>query len=57
MAKKKKNINCLSCKLYDGKDCHKNGNIALLVKYRKESKIFIQSPEEINKNKDCKSYV
>lgn len=57
MGRKKKLKDCLSCKLFDGKDCHKNGNVALLVKYRKESKIYLHTPQELNKNKDCESYV
>ena len=55
MAKKK--IECISCKYYDGENCHKNGNIGILVKFRQESKFYILKPEELNKNKDCESYV
>lgn len=55
MAKKK--IECIACKHYDGENCHKNGNIAISVKYRQESKFYISTPEELNKNKDCECYV
>lgn len=54
MAKKK--IDCLTCKHYDGENCHKNGNIGILVKYKHEHKFYVSKPEEINKNKDCSSY-
>lgn len=53
---KKKNKNCSDCKHYDGTNCHRNGNIGILVKYRQESKFYINTPEELNKNKDCSSY-
>ena len=53
---KSKSIKCNTCKHYDGKNCHKNGNEGILVKYCQESKFYIKTPEELNKNKDCKSY-
>lgn len=55
MAKKK--VECINCKYFDGKNCHKNGNIGILVKYRKESKFYISTPEQLNKDKGCESYV
>ena len=55
MAKKK--IECIYCKHYDGKNCTRNGNVGILVKNRKESKFYISTPDELNKNKDCESYV
>lgn len=55
MAKKKK-IQCIDCKQFDGNNCHKNGNIGILVKYRKETKFYIKTPEEINKDGDCKDH-
>lgn len=57
MAKKTtKKIECINCKNFDGVNCHKNGNIGIIVKYRNEQKCYISTPEELNKNKDCKFY-
>lgn len=53
----KKKVDCISCQYFDGENCHKNGNMAILVKYRQERKYYISKPSELNKNKDCKSYV
>lgn len=52
----KKKIECISCKHFDGENCHKNGNVAISVRYRQEKKIYISVPAELNKNKDCKDY-
>lgn len=51
-----KKVYCTNCKKYDGKNCHKNGNIGILVKYRNESTFYLKSAEEINAKKDCKFY-
>lgn len=56
MTKAKKKIQCINCKNYDGTNCHKNGNIGILVKYRQENKFFIKTIEELNANGDCTSY-
>lgn len=53
---KKKQAKCLNCKYYDGKNCHKNGNIGIVIKYREENKVFLKTPEEMNKNGECGSY-
>lgn len=53
---KKKEIKCIKCKHYDGKDCHRNGNIGIIIKYRQEKQVFIKTPEELNKEGDCKNY-
>lgn len=55
MAKKK--VECIKCKFFDGFNCHKNGNMGLLVKNRTEKRFYISTPSELNKNKDCESYV
>mgnify|MGYP006976596541 CR=1 FL=1 len=54
--KKKKEVKCVNCKHFDGTNCHKNGNVGILVKYRKETRLYIKKPEDINKNGDCKEY-
>lgn len=51
-----KKVKCLNCKHYDGRDCHKNGNIGILIKYRNQSRVYLQTPEELNKDGKCKSY-
>lgn len=56
MTKKDKKAVCIKCKNYDGKNCHKNGNIGILVKYRQESKFYIKKAEELNANGECKEY-
>lgn len=56
MAKKDKKATCINCKHYDGENCHKNGNVGILVKYRQETKFFIEKAEKINANGDCKEY-
>lgn len=53
----KKKIECITCKNFDGTNCHKNGNIGILVKYRQEKKFYVSTPNELNKNKDCSGYV
>lgn len=52
----KKKIECTSCINFDGENCHKNGNIAISVRFRQEKRVYISTPEQLNKNKDCKSY-
>ena len=54
--KKKKEVKCVNCKHFDGTNCHKNGNVGILIKYRKETKLYIKTPEELNKDGDCKQY-
>lgn len=53
----KKKVYCTNCKNFDGANCHKNGNVGILVKCRQESRFYISTPEQLNKNKDCQSYV
>lgn len=55
--KKETIIDCTNCKLYDGKDCHKKGNVGIAIKYRQERQIFIKKSEEINKDKNCKDFI
>lgn len=54
---KKKEAKCVICKSYDGKNCHKNGNVGIVIKYRQEKQVYIKTPEELNKDGDCKNYV
>ena len=54
---RKKKIECITCKNFDGVNCHKNGNVGILVKFRQESKFYISKPDELNKDKDCSCYV
>lgn len=53
---KKKQAKCLNCKHFDGKNCHKNGNIGIVIKYREEKKVFLKTPEELNNSGACESY-
>ena len=53
---KKKEAKCINCKNFDGTNCHKNGNVDILIKYRKQSMFYLKTPEELNANGKCESY-
>lgn len=53
--KKKKN-NCINCIYFNDSNCHKNGNVGILVKRRQESIFYIKTPQELNNGGDCKNY-
>ena len=53
---KKKEVKCCKCKNFDGTNCHKNGNIGIVIKYRQEKQVFLKKPEEINQDGACESY-
>lgn len=54
---KKKDVKCVKCQNFDGENCHKNGNIGIVIKYRQEKQVFLKKPEEINQDGACASYV
>ncbi len=56
MVKKEQIKECIKCSNYDGKNCSKNDNIGIVIEYRQEKPIFLKTPDEINKEKNCKDY-
>lgn len=47
---------CETC-IFNGDKCQHESNKGIIVKYRLETEVFFQTPEEINKNGKCKNYV
>lgn len=56
MTKKEKLIDCKDCK-FNGEKCTHKSNEGLIVKYRQEKKHFFKTPDELNKDGNCKNYV
>lgn len=55
MAKKEeaKELKCKNCIWFNGECNHKN-NIGVLIEYRKQSKIYVEKAEKLEKN--CKNF-
>lgn len=56
MADKKKK-ECAKCRYKDGEKCTHESNKGIIVKYRTETPVYFRTPDELNKNGDCKNYV
>lgn len=58
MAKKVKKlvIKCTNCKNYDGTNCHKKGNVGVVIKFRQEHQFFVKKSAKINQDKNCKDF-
>lgn len=52
----KKENNCKTC-IYNGEKCTHESNKGLIVKYRVETEIYFNTPDELNKEGKCKNYV
>jgi hypothetical protein len=55
MKSKKLNKQCTDCMYYNG-NCNHKSNTGILIKYRKETKFYIKTPEELNADGKCESY-
>nr|DAT18308.1 MAG TPA: hypothetical protein [Caudoviricetes sp.] len=42
--------------MYYNGNCNHKSNTGILIKYRKETKFYIKTPEELNADGKCESY-